>query len=94
MVKNLNMENLRAAEGHLSGAEAKPGAQFYVRRAPASGKLVMDFPGGSTGKESTHNVGDPGLIPGLRRCSGEGTGYPLQYSGLEKSVGSQRVGHS
>lgn len=47
MVKNLNMENLRAAEGHLSGAEAKPGAQFYVRRAPASGKLVMDFPGAS-----------------------------------------------
>lgn len=45
MVKNLNMENLRAAEGHLSGAEAKPGAQFHVRRAPASGKVVMDFPG-------------------------------------------------
>ena len=43
--ENLNVENLRAAEGHLSGAEAKPGVQFYVRRAPASGNVVMDFPG-------------------------------------------------
>ena len=50
MVKNLNMENLRAAEGHLSSAEAKPGAQFYVRRAPAPGKVVMDFPGAPVGK--------------------------------------------
>ena len=34
-------------------------------------------------KESTCNVGDLGLIPGLRRSSGEGKGYPLQYSFLE-----------
>ena len=26
------------------------------------------------------DVGDPGLIPGLERSSGEGIGYPLQYS--------------
>jgi len=25
------------------------------------------FPGGSDGKESAHNAGDPGLIPGLVR---------------------------
>ena len=37
-------------------------------------------------KESTCNVGDLGLIPGLRRSSGEGKGYPLQYSGLENSM--------
>ena len=40
------------------------------------------FPCGSAGKESTHNVGDLGLIPGLGRSPGEGKGYPLQYSGL------------
>ena len=40
----------------------------------------MDFPGGSTGKESTRNAGDPGLIPGSGRYTGEGIGYPLQYS--------------
>ena len=41
---------------------------------------------GSAGKESTCNVGDLGLIPGLGRSSGEGKGYPLQYSGLENSM--------
>ena len=30
-------------------------------------------------------VGDPGSIPGSGRSSGEGIGYPLQYSGLENS---------
>ena len=34
----------------------------------------------SVGKESTCNAGDPGSIPGLERSTGEGTGYPLQYS--------------
>ena len=34
-----------------------------------------------SGKESTCNVGDPGLIPGLGSSPGEGIGYPLQYSG-------------
>ena len=40
----------------------------------------------SAGKESTCNVGDLGSIPGLGRSSGEGKGYPLQYSGLENSM--------
>ena len=35
------------------------------------------FPGGSDGKESACNVGDLGLIPGLRRVPGEVKGYPL-----------------
>ena len=47
---------------------------------------TMSFPCGSAGKESTHNVGDLGLIPGLGRSAGEGNGYPLQYSGLENSM--------
>ena len=54
--------------------------------------------------ESTYTTGDLGLIPGLERSSGEGNGYPLQYSGLEnsmdrgawwlQSMGSQRVAHN
>ena len=32
------------------------------------------------------NVGDPGSVPGLGRSSGEGNGYPLQYSCLENSI--------
>ena len=49
--------------------------------------MAYGFPGGSAGKESTYNMGDLDSIPG------EGKGYPHQYSGLENSLGSQRVGH-
>ena len=48
--------------------------------------MDMGFPDSSIGKESTCNVGDPGLIPGLGRSPGEGNGYPLQYSGPENSM--------
>ena len=57
------------------------------------------FPSGSAGKESTCNVGDLGLIPGLGRSPGEGSGshslngsiqHPVilngQYSGLVNSM--------
>ena len=46
----------------------------------------MGFPDGSPGKESACNAGELVSIPGLGRSPGEGTGYPLQYSGLENSV--------
>ena len=39
-----------------------------------------DFPCDSAGKESACNAGDLGSIPGSGRSSGEGIGYPLQYS--------------
>ena len=38
------------------------------------------------------NLPAMGSIPRLRRSPGEGKGYPLQYSGLENSMGSQRGG--
>ena len=38
------------------------------------------FPDSSVGKESACNAGDLGSIPGSGRSTGEGTGYPLQYS--------------
>ena len=44
------------------------------------------FPGGSDGKESTCNGGDPGSIPGLERFPGEGNDNSLQYSCLENSM--------
>ena len=40
----------------------------------------MGFPDVSVGKESTWNAEDPGAIPGSGRSSGEGTGYPFQFS--------------
>ena len=54
-------------------------------------KISVGFPGGSNGKESACNAGDPGSIPGLGRSSGgrspgEGIGNPLDYSCLEYSM--------
>ena len=46
----------------------------------------MDFPGGSDGKASAYNAGDPGSFPGLGRSSGEGNGNPLQYFCLENPM--------
>ena len=40
--------------------------------------MVKDFPGGSDGKASVYNAGDPGSIPGLGKSRGEGNGNPLQ----------------
>ena len=44
------------------------------------------FPGGSDGKASAYNAGDPGSIAGLGRSHGEGNGNPLQYSCLENPM--------
>ena len=49
--------------------------------------VFLCFPCGSAGKESGCNAGDLGLIPGSGRSPGEGKGYPVQYSGLESSIG-------
>ena len=43
----------------------------------------LGLTGGSDGKESPCNAGDPGSNPGLRRSPGKGNGNPLQYSCLE-----------
>ena len=42
--------------------------------------------GGSDGKESALNAGDPDLIPGLGRSTEVGHGNPLQYYCLENSM--------
>ena len=46
----------------------------------------LDFPGGSDGKASACNVGDPGLIAGSGKSLGEGNGNPLQCSYLENTM--------
>ena len=48
--------------------------------------MVLGFPGGSDGKASARNAGDPGLIPGLGRSPGEGNGNPLQDCCLENPM--------
>ena len=48
----------------------------------------MGFPVGSDGKESICNAGELGSIPGLGRSHAGGHGNPLQYSCLEKPMGT------
>ena len=49
--------------------------------------LFLGLPCGSADKESACNVGDLDSIPVLGRSSGEGKGYPLQYSGMQNVHG-------
>ena len=66
--------------------------------------MQPDFPGGSEGKASAYNAGDPGSIHGSGRSPGEGNGNPLQYSFLGNPMdkgawlatvhGVSKVGHN
>ena len=47
---------------------------------------LLGFPGGSAGKESACNAGDPGSIFGSGRSPGEGNGNSLQFSCLENPM--------
>ena len=63
-----------------------------------TGKVSMEFPGGSDGKASAYNgraERDVGLIPGSQRSPGGGHGNPLQYSCLVNPHGQRSlVGYS
>jgi len=50
------------------------------RHSSSSSKLNKGFLDNIVGKESACNARDSSLIPGLGRSTGEGIGYPLQYS--------------
>ena len=54
---------------------------------------VKGFPGGSDGKESSCNAGDPALIPGSGRSPGEVNGCPPQNSCLENPMDRGAWGH-
>ena len=54
-------------------------SQFRERKAKFRDYESEGFPDSSAGKESACDAGDPSLIPGSGRSTGEGIGYPLQY---------------
>ena len=75
---------------------------FYYKNNQGT-LLPQGFPGGSDGKESVCNAGDPHSIRGSGRSPGEGNDYLFQYSCLGNPIdrgawwglqpmGSQRVG--
>ena len=62
---------------------------WHTRTAPPHPPPFFSAPdrlGGSDGKASAYNAGDPGSIPGSGRSPGEGNGNPLQYSCLENPM--------
>ena len=74
----------------LPGSSAHGISQARILEWIAISFSLLSHPGNphsSVGKESACNAGDLGSIPGLRRSPGEGKGYPLQYSGLDNSMG-------
>ena len=50
--------------------------------------VYICFPGSLAGKESACNAGDPSSIPELGSFPGKGIGYPLQYSWVVNTRGS------
>ena len=66
------------------GRQRQTGAQSP--RIGWGSRVDLGFHGGSDGKASVYNVGDPGSIPGLGRSPGEGNGNPLQYYCLENPM--------
>ena len=66
--------------------KGKNTSQKQKRRLSLCLVYRLSFPGGSDGKESACNVGDPGSIPASGRSPGVVAWLPLQYSCLENSV--------
>ena len=63
------------------------GPEDPLEKGHTTHPVFLGFFGGSDGKESTCNVLDLGLTPGLGRSSGGGHGNPLQYSCMENPHG-------
>ena len=64
------------------------GQEDLLEKGQATHSRILGSPlcCGSAGKEPACNAEDPGSIPGSGRSPGEGTGYPLQHSGLENPM--------
>ena len=73
--------NLGRCDALLSTMLQKKIEWLYSRKA-----LKIEFSGGSDGKESACNAGDPGSMLGSKRSPGEGYDNPFQYSCLEDSM--------
>ena len=75
--------------GHIVGHDWMTGLNWnlLLRYHILINIVNVGFLCGWAGNESACNVGVLGSNPGLGRFPGEGKGYPLQYSGLDNSMG-------
>ena len=79
-----NPLGLESAADTSSAAAGYARMQLHLSKSPS-----LRLPRCLIGKQSTCNAGDArgtGMIAGLGRFPGEGSGYPLQYSWLENSM--------
>ena len=80
-----------APQSRIEPAPSALGGKVLTTASPGKSlfySTTLDIPG-SNGKESACSAGvsgDAGLIPRSGKSPGEGNGYPLQYSCLEKSM--------
>ena len=78
--KNKSPRSQQQCPGHFSWCWFSSfTSQFRERKAKFRDYASEGFPESSAGKESACDAGDPSLIPGSGRSTGEGIGYPLQY---------------
>ena len=70
------------------------GQRIWIDTNKTYGRSFLGFPDGSDCKESTCNVGDLGLIPGMGKSPRGGHGNPYQYFFLENPHGQSRYGWS
>ena len=84
-VKVKSFSHVRLLATPWTAAYQAPPSMGFSRQEYWSGVPLASL---VAGKESDCNAGDLGSIPGLGRSPGEENGYPLQYSGLENSMGS------
>ena len=94
-VKNAPVMRETGDLGSIPGSGRSPGegndnpllysCQYSLNNTAFSSILGLPW-WAQTVKNLSANAGDPGLIPGLGRCPGEGNGYPLQYSCLENPM--------
>ena len=62
-----------------------------LEKGQATHSSILGLPWWPDSKESSCNIGDLGLIPGLGRSPGGGHGNPLQYSCLENPHGPRSL---
>ena len=74
-------------KAHLTSLSRMYSSRWVITPSWLSGSWIS-FMGQLLENQSA--VWDLGLIPGLGRSSGEGSDYPVQYSGLQYSMDSYR----